>query len=110
VRTPGTLESHYAPRDGVFLEPTDRAMARAGALAQAGQKVAVLSTSRAGLPEHVDAFELPADPAGFARELYAALRRIDALGYEVIVAAPPEGAGLARAVRDRLRRAAAPRG
>ena len=50
-----------------------------------------------------------ADPAGYAHDLYAALRRLDAEAVNVIlvesVPATPEW----RAVRDRLQRAAAPR-
>jgi L-threonylcarbamoyladenylate synthase len=44
-----------------------------------------------------------------ARTLYAALRDLDALGIDVIVAALPEAVGLGEAVGDRLRRAAGPR-
>jgi L-threonylcarbamoyladenylate synthase len=50
---------------------------------------------------------LPADPAGYAHEIYAALREADAAGTDLIVLeAPPAGAEWA-AVQDRLRRAAA---
>jgi hypothetical protein len=51
---------------------------------------------------------VPAEPAGFARELYRRLREIDAGGFEVIVAVLPPEHGLGLAVRDRLLRAAAP--
>jgi len=49
---------------------------------------------------------LPADPAGYARDLYDALREFDHLGLELIVVeAPPPDPGW-NAVQDRLRRAA----
>ena len=82
---------------------------RAEALLAAGQRVAVLAPPRADLPAGAAAFTLPADAAGFARELYARLREIDAAGSEVVVVAPPPESGLGLAVADRLRRAAAPR-
>ena len=55
------------------------------------------------------AFALPDDVAGMARELYAALRDLDAAGVDVVIAALPPAAGLGEAVGDRLRRAAGPR-
>ena len=42
----------------------------------------------------------------FARTLYAALREADKRGIERIVVIPPEGGGVAIAIRDRLARAA----
>ena len=50
-----------------------------------------------------------ADPADFARVLYARLREADARGVDVILAVPPASSGLGLAVLDRLTRAAAPR-
>jgi len=44
-----------------------------------------------------------------ARELYAALRDLDASGVDVVIAALPPAAGLGEAVGDRLLRAAGPR-
>jgi L-threonylcarbamoyladenylate synthase len=44
-----------------------------------------------------------------ARELYSALRDLDAAGVDVVIAALPPTAGLGEAVGDRLRRAAGPR-
>lgn len=112
VRAPGLLPSHYAPRAGlVLVERAAELGETAARLAAQGQRVAVLAPGnvQVALPVNGRAFMLPEAPAGFARELYATLREIDAAGCDVIVAAPPEGAGLGIAVRDRLRRAAAPR-
>ena len=55
------------------------------------------------------AYPLPDDVAGMARELYAALRDLDAAGVNVVIAALPPAVGLGEAVGDRLRRAAGPR-
>ena len=49
----------------------------------------------------------PADPLAYAHDLYAALRRLDESGCDlIIVESPPETPAWA-AVRDRLQRAAA---
>ena len=51
----------------------------------------------------------PTISPGMARELYAALRDLDAAGVDVVIAALPPAVGLGEAVGDRLRRAAGPR-
>jgi L-threonylcarbamoyladenylate synthase len=109
VRAPGLLPSHYAPRAGLLLVEPDAVAQKVAALVATGRKVAVLAPEGTALPQAARAFVLPADPAGFARGLYATLREIDEAGLEVIVAAPPPDGGLGTAVRDRLRRASAPR-
>ncbi|HEY1553426.1 MAG TPA: Sua5 family C-terminal domain-containing protein, partial [Kofleriaceae bacterium] len=107
---PGTLASHYAPRAEVIACAPDEVPA---AVAAARGKVAVLAQAAAfagwpGLAAH--AHPLPDDLAGAARSLYAALRDLDALGVDVVIAALPPAVGLGEAVGDRLRRAAGPRG
>lgn len=63
-----------------------------------------------GGPPRLVELDVPDDPEGYARVLYARLREADELGVEVVVAAPPPGrSGLADTVADRLRRAAGPR-
>jgi L-threonylcarbamoyladenylate synthase len=106
---PGTLASHYAPRAEVIACEPDQVPAE---VARVGGKVAVLAPSAAfarwGRLAAVQR-ALPDDPAGMARELYAALRDLDAAGVDVVIAALPPAAGLGEAVGDRLRKAAAPR-
>jgi L-threonylcarbamoyladenylate synthase len=107
---PGTLASHYAPRAEVIAVAPAGIAAAVQALA--GVRIAVLAPHAvlAALPPLLArTHALPDDDAGMARELYAALRSLDAAGVDVIVAALPEAAGLGEAVRDRLRRAAGPR-
>jgi len=110
---PGTLESHYAPRALVIaVEPGAVVVAVAAAQAAQRGEVAVLAPASAfarwpNLPAR--AYPLPDDAAGMARELYAALRELDASGVDVVIAALPPAAGLGEAVGDRLRRAAGPR-
>jgi L-threonylcarbamoyladenylate synthase len=108
VRAPGTLPSHYAPSAGVVVVEREALKAKAAELLPTG-RVAVVSADPADAPEGAIHVPVPADPAGFARELYAALRRADRQGAELIVIAPPGPGGLGLAVRDRLDRASAAR-
>jgi L-threonylcarbamoyladenylate synthase len=96
VRAPGTLPSHYAPRALVALVDADAREREAQRRAANGERVALLT--------------LPADAAAAARALYATLRALDTDGYDTIVATLPPDDEANAAVRDRLLRAAAPRG
>ena len=103
---PGTLASHYAPRARVLAVAAHEVPS---AVAAASGRVAVLapaSAFRAWPALAATAHALPDDVAGMARDLYAALRDLDAAGVDLIVAALPPEAGLGEAVADRLRRAA----
>jgi L-threonylcarbamoyladenylate synthase len=100
-RAPGTTVAHYAPatRLIVVAEATP---------SQAGAGTAVLA--RRPVPPGfagVAWIEAPAAAAGYAHDLYASLRRLDATGAAtIVVEAVPDGASW-EAVRDRLARAAA---
>jgi len=103
-RAPGTLESHYAPRTPLQLVPAAELPARMAELR--GQKIAVLARAEApsGLKE-IYWQEAPRSVEGYARELYASLRRLDDLECAVIlVEAPPPVPGW-QGVSDRLKRA-----
>lgn len=104
--SPGQLSQHYAPRTPLRLlpppsEPTGRD--RTALLTLTAPSAAVA----AGFA-HVQTL----DPSGrgdlgiAAANLFAALRRLDALGLDRIVAEPVPDHGLGRAINDRLRRAA----
>ncbi len=107
---PGTLASHYAPRAEVIaVDPADVP----AAVAAARGIVAVLAprSAFAAWPDlRALTHPLPDDLPGIARELYAALRDLDAAGVDVVIAALPPAVGLGEAVGDRLRRAAGPKG
>jgi L-threonylcarbamoyladenylate synthase len=94
VRAPGMLRSHYAPRARLVLVAAGARDAELRRRAADGERVALLA--------------LPDDPAAAARTLYAALRALDADGYDTIVATLPADTEANAAVRDRLVRAAAP--
>ena len=125
---PGQLTRHYAPRAELTLYEGDLALVvqRIGAdvrtaVAQ-GSKVGILapeedlkalapvlaSMAAAGRVE-VRPFGARRDLERSARELFAALRALDASGVNLIFASSPGTDGLALAIRDRLARAAAGR-
>ena len=107
VRASGTLEAHYAPRTPLVLMPDDSLpIALRNAIVQK-ERVAVLATHPApfSMPQ-VLWHQAPADPAGFAHDLYANLRALDALGCDRIYVQKPLGQPWL-AVMDRLKRAAA---
>lgn len=110
VRAPGLLESHYAPRAGVWVVEAHALAAELERRRGEALRLAVLGPSSLPVPEGVGRLVVEGDAAGFARGLYAALREADARGYELVLAVPPPGEGLGLAVRDRLKRAASPRG
>jgi L-threonylcarbamoyladenylate synthase len=109
---PGTLASHYAPRAEVHAVAAGDVAAEIARLAAANARVgALVPAALAAAAAHATVTRaLPDDVDGMARELYAALRELDAAGVDVIVAALPPAAGLGEAVGDRLRRAGGPRG
>ena len=103
-RVPGALASHYAPATRLRL----RRAAAVDADWPTARRVAVLAP-RAQPAANTEAvwFALPAEAAGYAHGLYAALRDLDAQGLaEIWAEIPPEGFAW-DAVHDRLRRAAA---
>lgn len=94
VRTPGLLNRHYTPKAQVLLnanvEPGDGFLAMSNIPTPKG-------TFRLAAPNTIEEY---------ARVLYASLRGADHKKLRRLIAIPPQGEGLAFAIRDRLRRAA----
>ena len=109
VAAPGTLAAHYAPRAGVRVVEGPAEVIEAARIALGeGRSVAVLAPTLVdGLPDGVRQLEPAGDADHYARVLYARLRAADAQAVDVLIAVPPDDVGIGRAVRDRLRRAAA---
>lgn len=97
--SPGLLERHYAPSTPVVL--ASRALLEASGPPDAVYLV------RAPLPGR-QALVLPADPEGYARALYAALREADGRGARTVWIEDVPGDEPWAAARDRLRRASHP--
>ncbi len=115
--SPGTLPQHYAPRTPLRLllgvdEAVLAAMRRAALEAAArGRRIGLLVAeedlpSLRNLPAAIEVAGSLRNPRGVARQLYAALRRLDGAGVERILARDFGERGLGLAVRDRLSRAA----
>ncbi len=107
-RVSGSLEAHYAPTTPLRMVAGERLLDFINAQRHRGGQCAVISRNQppqAGMPH---AWRLlPADPVGYAHDLYAALRDMDHAGADLIVVeALPTDPDWA-AVADRLRRAVA---
>lgn len=100
VRSPGMLNSHYAPRAKLRLLAATRDEGEAGldfgGIFGEGKNVLDLSPGR--------------DLAQAAANLFSFLRELDAREPPCIAVAPIPFEGLGEAINDRLTRAAAPRG
>jgi L-threonylcarbamoyladenylate synthase len=107
-RVSGSLESHYAPATPLRLvAPTELETTLRDAL-EAGLSVVVFAPGAASFVHAKLSWQASSmDPARYAHELYASLRRFDAMQRDLIVVAAPPVADSWCAVADRLRRAAA---
>jgi L-threonylcarbamoyladenylate synthase len=105
-RASGTLDAHYAPRTPVALVSGDQLAATLQRLAAAKRRVALMGYTARQPFATTARFELPATPDGYAHDLYAALRAMDAAGADIIVIETPPQDGHWQGINDRLRRAA----
>jgi L-threonylcarbamoyladenylate synthase len=123
--SPGQLTRHYAPRAPLTLYegPADLVVERMAADARTvvaqGSRVGILApeedlkalapliaASAAAGKIEVQPYGSRADLDRAGRELFGAIRAIDATGVSLILASSAGSDGLARAIRDRLMRAA----
>jgi L-threonylcarbamoyladenylate synthase len=102
--SPGRSPRHYAPQVPLVLSTEALAELQRGEGRQAWLRLG----SHGEAPKGVIVHDLPSDPVGYARGLYAALRELEILPVLRIVADLPPDAEPWRAVRDRLTRAAVP--
>lgn len=103
-RASGTLAAHYAPRTAlVLVAPDDLEREVAGAA-----DIAVLALRKPPTGARAASWiTAPADAVGYAHDLYANLRALDAVGARRIVVEAPPRNPVWEAVNDRLSRAAA---
>lgn len=99
IKAPGMLASHYAPRAALRLEAPSPATGEA-------------YLGFGGMPATAPGLDLSptGDLAEAARNLFSHLRALDRAGAVRVAVAPIPARGLGLAIRDRLTRAAAPRG
>ncbi len=100
VRTPGMLAAHYAPT------ATVKVINAASNIEPGATGACLLAPSDVSTPIGMTRIGSPRDAHEYAQVLYAALREADQLHATVIYVIPPEGPGIAAAVRDRISRAA----
>src|SRR5207248_3615813 len=104
AQSPGQQRRHYAPAAVVRLAAAPELSA---VISRLSGKVGALLRGEPTPPQAAAVARLPADPAGYARELYAALRDLeDADCTAIVVEQIPAGPEW-DAIRDRLNRAAA---
>ncbi|HEX5243556.1 MAG TPA: L-threonylcarbamoyladenylate synthase [Tepidisphaeraceae bacterium] len=109
--SPGQGPVHYAPRLPAFRTSRAEFASAVQQLLQRGQKLAALSIGPlADVPRRQIHFfaELPELAESYAHELYAALRRADQSGADVILVEMPPEEPQWLAIRDRLMRASKP--
>ena len=105
-RASGTLASHYAPRTPATLVAPIALRAELAQFAERDEDVAVLARTVARPDDFAGAWvNAPADVIGYAHDLYANLRALDAANADAILieVVPDDYAWLA--VHDRLTRA-----
>jgi len=99
------LPSHYAPRTPIVLDwsledPGSFRDKRIG-------RLFFQEPARDLTFDHVEILSRTGDLREAAANLFAAIRRLDALKLDLILAEPVPEVGLGRAIMDRLRRASA---
>ena len=94
IRVSGSHKQHYAPKAKVVVGNS------------AGQGEGLIAMSDIETPAGVIRLASPRTIEEYARTLYSALRDGDTQGLQTINITPPQGDGLAVAIRDRINRAA----
>ena len=94
IRVSGSLEQHYSPTAKILLN------------GKVGPGDGFIALDYFVTPEGAVRLASPTTLEEYARILYVTLREADNRGINQIVVIPPEGDGLAIAIRDRLARAA----
>jgi L-threonylcarbamoyladenylate synthase len=103
-QTPGMLKSHYAPRKQLIFDDA----AALGKLIAGGERVGVIACNQYvdGLDRNIQILLSPkGDLNEAAKNLFAAMRKLDDGDTTVIYAARFADEGLGRAINDRLMRA-----
>lgn len=101
---PGMLKSHYAPRTPLQL--VERLQLPVTNHQSPVNRVGILSFQTNYGAEYQEILSPTGDVSEAARHLFAAMRRLDQLGLDVIYAELVPDEGLGKAINDRLKRAA----
>ncbi|MEZ4974006.1 MAG: L-threonylcarbamoyladenylate synthase [Cyclobacteriaceae bacterium] len=102
-KAPGQLQSHYAPRKPFLLGDIDQLLTTVK-----GKKVGILRYKKSQDPAENEIVLSPTENmAEAAQNLFAALRQLDAMNIDLIIAEKVPDIGIGKAINDRLTRAAA---
>jgi L-threonylcarbamoyladenylate synthase len=101
-KAPGQLKSHYAPRKKMFTVDLEKAIDMIDI-----DRVAVLSFATDYKVKHQVILSPSGNLAEAAKNLFGALRQLDKMPVELILAEFVPDEGIGRAINDRLRRASA---
>ena len=96
VRVSGALESHYAPRARVIVGEVSH---------HEGSATGFLANADFPTPQGMVRLASPRSVDEYARVLYQSLIDADHQGLQTVLVIPPEGEGLAAAIRDRIEKA-----
>ena len=100
---PGMLPKHYAPRTPIVLDWSEKNL---DLYEDKNIGLLVLQKPKNNVKFHsVEVLSTKGDLREAAANLFSAIRRLDALNLDLIVAKPIPEIGLGRAIMDRLRRA-----
>lgn len=105
---PGMLPRHYAPRTPILLDWSEKTIQE-----YAGKRIGLLAFQDPGPLDNlswVEVLSKSGDLREAAANLFSAIRRLDRLGLDMILAQTVPEMGLGRAIMDRLRRASHPIG
>jgi L-threonylcarbamoyladenylate synthase len=94
IKAPGILPAHYSPKAKVVIQ----------GLVKQGEGFLALADIKT--PEGAIRLASPLTVDQFAKQLYESLRSADRIGLTKVVVVPPDGNGLAVAIRERLNKAA----
>ncbi|MFB3884073.1 MAG: L-threonylcarbamoyladenylate synthase [Thermodesulfobacteriota bacterium] len=100
---PGMLPRHYAPRTPIVLE-----WSKKNSDAYGDKRIGLLVLQKPSNDlkyDHLEVLSKKGDLREAAANLFSAIRRLDALNLDLILAEPVPEEGLGRAIMDRLRRA-----
>jgi len=107
--SPGMMPRHYAPRTPLECIEVGKEAERLASLLSAERRIGWVTFAAADeiiVRSEIHLCVLPADPAGYAAQLYAILHELDTAGLDRILVTLPPDTDDWLAVRDRLRRAA----
>jgi L-threonylcarbamoyladenylate synthase len=105
-RASGTLEAHYAPATPVALVEPAQLRQTVQQLAGRSRRIALIRYRADEFADVAAQLQLPAQPDGYAHDLYAALRTLDHAGADIILVEAPPADNAWQGINDRLRRAA----